>query len=155
MAPVLLPGRLVYADGKSGKGYLLQGDHLGGVGGQLQILAVCSAYGGAATSGNFAYIPCRDGIREIKLESGVSSPQVTVEWKASSQISGSPIIGGDTVYTLDTSGGVLYALNAGTGAPRAALHVGVTSRFATPTLSESTLYVGTMTGIVAVSIHVN
>jgi outer membrane protein assembly factor BamB len=151
MAPVLLPNGLVLADGKSGNGYLLRADHLGGVGGQLQTLAICSAYGGAATSGNFVFIPCSDGVREVQLDGG-NSPQLVLGWKAPSQITGSPIVGGDTIYTLDTSGGTLYALNAGTGATRASLHVGVTSRFATPSLSNSTVYVGTMTGVVAVSI---
>ncbi len=155
MAPVLLPGGLVYADGKSGKGYLLRADHLGGVGGQLQTLAVCSAYGGAATSGDFVFVPCSDGVREIQLDAANSSPQLVLGWKAPSQITGSPIVGGDTVYSLDTSGGVLYALNASTGATRATVHVGLTSRFATPSLSKSTLYVGTMGGVVAVSIDYN
>jgi outer membrane protein assembly factor BamB len=76
-------------------------------------------------------------------------------WKAPSQISGSPIVGGGTVYTLDPAGGVLYALNAGTGATRATVKIGVTSRFATPSLSKSTVYVGTLSGIVAVSIDAN
>ncbi|MGH2514514.1 MAG: hypothetical protein ACRDHP_02565, partial [Ktedonobacterales bacterium] len=58
MGSVLLPNGLLYADGKSGRGYLLAANHLGGVGGQLQTLTVCSAYGGAAVSGQTMYIPC-------------------------------------------------------------------------------------------------
>jgi putative pyrroloquinoline-quinone binding quinoprotein len=47
----LLPGGLVFAAGKSGLGYLLRADHLGGVGGQLAERPVCAAFGGAAAVG--------------------------------------------------------------------------------------------------------
>jgi hypothetical protein len=50
MAPVLLPNGLIYADGKSGQGYLLRADHLGGIGGQIQTISLCSAYGGVQGS---------------------------------------------------------------------------------------------------------
>ena len=153
LGPVLLPGGLVYTDGKSGLGYLLRADHLGGVGGQLQTLSVCGAFGGAAVSGQDVYIPCEDGLRQLHLSTASQSAQLLLGWKAPRQISGSPVIGGDTVYSLDPYGGVLYALNAGTGAIRATLKVGVTSRFATCTISGSTVYVGTMSGIVAVGIN--
>ena len=150
---MLLPGGLVYTDGKSGLGYLLQADHLGGVGGQLQTLAVCSAFGGAAVSGQDVYIPCEDGLRQLQLSTASQPAQLLLGWKAPRQISGSPVIGGDTVYSLDPYGGVLYALNAGTGVLRATHKVGSTSRFATPTISGSTVFVGTMSGIAALSIN--
>jgi hypothetical protein len=47
---------------------------------------------------------------------------------------------------------MLYALDAATGSLRATLSVGATSRFATPTLSQSSILVGTLTGIVALGI---
>jgi hypothetical protein len=47
MGPLLLAGGLVFAAGKSGLGYLLRADHLGGVGGQLAERPVCAAFGGA------------------------------------------------------------------------------------------------------------
>jgi outer membrane protein assembly factor BamB len=148
MGPVLLPGGLIYADGKSNQGYLLRADHLGGVGGQIQTLSLCSAYGGAAVSGQSLFIPCSDGLRQLKL---TSSSQLVPGWHASQSVTGSPVIGGQTVYSLDPSG-VLYALNAVTGQVRASFSVGPTSRFATPTLSQSSLFVGTMAGIVAVGL---
>jgi outer membrane protein assembly factor BamB len=67
-------------------------------------------------------------------------------------VTGSPVIGGQTVYSLDPGGGVLYALNAATGEVRATLSVGITSRFATPALSQQSIFIGTMTSIVAVAI---
>jgi outer membrane protein assembly factor BamB len=149
----MLPGGLIYADGKSGTGYLLQADHLGGVGGQLQTIATCSAYGGAAVSGQDFYIPCVDGVRQLHLATGNQSAQLSLGWKAPHQIVGSPVIGGHTLYSLDPYGGVLYALDSGTGGTRARFKVGTASRFATPTISGSIVFVGTMSGIVAVSIN--
>ncbi len=150
MGPVLLPNGLIYTNGKSGQGYLLRADHLGGIGGQIQTISLCSAYGGAAVSGQVAFIPCADGLREIKLESGTS---LVPGWQAPQQVTGSPVIGGNTVYSLDPAGGMLYALDAATGSVLTTISVGATSRFATPTLSQSSIFVGTLKGIVAVSIH--
>jgi outer membrane protein assembly factor BamB len=152
MGPVLLPDGLVYADGKSGYGYLLQADHLGGVGGQLQTLNTCAAFGGAAVSGQYAYIPCEDGLLQVRLSTTSQPAQLHLGWKEPRQIVGSPVIGGDTVYSLDPFGGMLYALDAGTGSVRTSFRVGITSRFSTPTISGTTVFVGTMSGIAAVSI---
>jgi outer membrane protein assembly factor BamB len=151
LGAVFLPGGLIFIQGKSQQGYVLRADQLGGINGQIQSISVCSAgaYGGAAVNNGIAFIPCADGLREIKL---TSSTTVGKGWQAPSQVTGSPVIGGNTVYSLDPAGGTLYALNAGTGATRASISVGTTSRFATPTLFQHNVYVGTMTGIVAVSI---
>ncbi len=148
MAPVLLPGGLVYADGKSSQGYVLQANHLGGVGGQIQTLTACVAFGGAAVSGQSFFIPCTNGVQQLS----VSGQRVSLGWHAAGQITGSPIIGGQTIYSLDPNGGVLYALNIANGQVRAQVSVGAASRFATPSLSGRTLFIGTMTGIVAVTI---
>ncbi len=150
MGPVLLPGGLVYADGKSNQGYLLHADHLGGIGGQIQTLTVCTSFGGAAVSGQSLYLPCVDGVRQLMLTAG--GAQLTTGWQASSQIHGSPVIGGQTLYSLDPNGGVLYALNLATGQVRATISVGQTSRFATPTLGQGTVYVGTLSGVTAVNL---
>jgi outer membrane protein assembly factor BamB len=152
LGPVLLPNGLLFAHGKSEQGYLLHADHLGGIGGQIQTISVCAAgaYGGAAVSGQLVFIPCADGLREIKLESGTS---LVPGWQAPQQVTGSPIIGGNTVYSLDPAGGVFYALDAATGSVRATLSVGTTSRFATPTLTQSSIFIGTLKGVVAVSIR--
>jgi outer membrane protein assembly factor BamB len=149
MGPVLLPNGLIYADGKSGQGYLLHAHHLGGIGGQIQTLSLCSAYGGAAVSGSTFLIPCEDGVREVTLS---ANSTLVPGWHAPQQVSGSPIVGGQTVYSLDPAG-TLYALNAATGQVRATISVGATSRFATPSLSQNSIFVGTMTGIVAVRIN--
>ena len=66
------------------------------------------------------------------------------------QVTGSPVIGEQTIYSLDPGGGVLYALNAATKKVHATLSVGATARFATPMLSQGSIFIGTLTGIVAV-----
>ena len=152
LGPVLLPNDLLFAHGKSEQGYLLRANHLGGIGGQIQTISVCAvgAYGGAAVSGQLVFIPCADGLREIKLESGTS---LVPGWRAPQQVTGSPVIGGNTVYSLDPAGGMLYALDAATGSVRTTLSVGTTSRFSTPTLTQSSIFIGTLNGVVAVSIR--
>jgi outer membrane protein assembly factor BamB len=148
MGPVLLPGGLLYADGKLGQGYLLRASHLGGVGGQIQTLSLCSAFGGAAVRGRSLFIPCDDGLRQLTLTAG---SRLATGWQAPSAVTGPPVVGGQTVYSLDP-GGTLYALNAATGGVRATFSTGATSRFATPALSESTIFIGTMSGVVAARI---
>jgi outer membrane protein assembly factor BamB len=99
-------------------------------------------------SGQSLFVPCANGVRQLILQPG---PRLVEGWHAPAQANGSPIVGGRTVYTLD-QGGTLYALDAATGQPRATIAVGQTSRFATPTLSGGTLFVGTLAGVEAISI---
>jgi outer membrane protein assembly factor BamB len=147
--PILLPGNLVYANGKSGQGYLLHANALGGVGGQIQEKSVCASYGGFAALGSQVFVPCTDGVRQVVIGSG---PTMNVGWHTQSQITGSPIVGGNTVYSLSPGSGTLYALDASNGNVRTTLSVGTTSRFATPTLSGNQVFVGTMNGVVAATI---
>jgi outer membrane protein assembly factor BamB len=147
MGPLLLPGGLVFAAGKSGAGYLLRADRLGGVGGQLLEQPVCAAFGGAAAAGSVPYVPCTDGLRQLRVGPGA---RLRAGWRAPSAVSGSPVVGGHTVYSLDP-GGTLYALDADRGTVRASAPVGETSRFATPTLAGGMVLVGTMSGVVAVA----
>jgi len=148
MGPVLLPNGWMFAAGKSGQGYLLHADALGGVGGQVWEGPVCRAFGGAAVSGRSIFVPCEDGLRQVQLE---PSGRITLGWQAPPQVSGSPIVGGQTVYSLDLQG-MLYALDSTSGAVRASISVGTTTRFATPTLVGDQMFVGTLAGIVAVTI---
>jgi outer membrane protein assembly factor BamB len=148
MGPIFLPGGLVFADGKSGMSYVLRANALGGVGGQLHSAQLCVSFGGAAISGLRLVVPCTNGIRAVHV--GVGGV-LTALWQAPSQITGSPIIGGNTVYSLAGSG-KLYALNSATGAIRASIPTGAVPPFATPTLSGSRIFVGTLSGVVAVGL---
>jgi outer membrane protein assembly factor BamB len=105
------------------------------------------AFGGAAATGSQIFIPCTDGLLQVTIGTDAS---INPGWKASSDVVGSPILGGHTVYTMGA--GTLYALNSTNGAVRATIHIGNTSRFTTPTLSGNHVFVGTMTGISAATI---
>ncbi len=148
MGPVLLPNGLILADGKSGLAYLLHANSLGGVGGQARVLSICRSFGGAAAIGSRMFLPCTDGLREVLVGPG---NHVALGWQAPGQVVGSPVVGGNTVYSLSPPNGTLYALNSQNGTVTASLQVGRTSRFATPTLYGGHVFVGTFSGIVAVS----
>ena len=148
MGPVLLPGKLVFADGKSGLGYLLHADALGGIGGQAQVLEICRAYGGAASVNVQVFVPCDDGLRQVQVGPGA---RLALGWQAPQQVTGSPVVGGHTVYSLDPQG-TLYALNLDNGTVRTTVSVGRTSHFATPTLSGKYVYIGALTGVAAVTL---
>jgi outer membrane protein assembly factor BamB len=60
------------------------------------------------------------------------------------------VVGGHTVYSL--SNGQIYALNMDNGQIVTSLNVGQTNRFATPTISGNSIFIGTLTGITAVKI---
>jgi outer membrane protein assembly factor BamB len=145
--PVLLPGNFVFAAGKSGKGYILHASALGGIGGQVDVQDVCETFGGAATVGSTMFIPCTNGVRQITVD---ASGQMHQGWQASGNIVGSPVVGGHTLYSL--SNGMIYALNIVTGQVVTSLNVGQANRFATPTISGATIFIGTLTGITAVKI---
>ncbi|MDX6215282.1 MAG: hypothetical protein QOG99_866 [Frankiales bacterium] len=144
-----LIGNRVWIQGKTSTGYLLDKTDLGGVGHPLATVqnACATQFGGSAVHGSVAYLPCTDGIRKIT----VSGNSVALGWKAASNIVGSPVVGGGVVWTIDPSGGVLYALAESSGAVRTSLTVGTMTRFMTPALSGSLALVGTTTGIVAVA----
>ncbi len=148
MGPLLLPKDLVFADGKSGLGYILHANALGGVGGQAQALTICHSYGGAATDNSQIFVPCTSGLRQLSLD---ATSRITLGWQAPSQVTGSPVIGGHTVYSLSNSDGKLYALDSVTGKVRTTIAVPQVSRFATPTLSGSNILIGTLTGVTAVT----
>jgi outer membrane protein assembly factor BamB len=145
--PVLLPDNFVFAAGKSGKGYVLHANALGGVGGQIDMQDVCDSYGGVATVGSTAFIPCTSGVHQITVD---ASGHMHQGWHASGDIVGSPVVGGHTLYSI--SNGTIYALNVDTGHLVASLNVGAASRFSTPTISGTSIFIGTNTGITAVKI---
>jgi outer membrane protein assembly factor BamB len=147
LGPVLLPGNLIFIAGKSGTGYVLRADALGGVGGQAAAAPVCRSFGGAAVVDSRIILPCTDGLREVQVG---PDTELTLGWQAPGEITGSPVIGGNTVYALGAEG-FLAALNLDDGSVRTTIDVGETSRFATPTLAAGMIFVGTLTGVVAIA----
>ena len=145
--PALLPGNLIFSAGKSGNGYILNANNLGGVGGSIDEQSVCRSFGGTATVGSIIFVPCTNGLLQISVD---SSGHMHQGWQAPGDIVGSPVVGGHTVYSF--SNGVMHALDMNTGQLIASLNVGTANRFVTPTIYETSLFIGTDTGITAIKI---
>jgi hypothetical protein len=145
--PALVGDRWVFIAGKSGTAYVLRQGRLGGIGGEVSAADVCTSFGGAAVDGDVVYVPCTDGVRAVRIGSDGS---MRVLWHADEHVTGSPVVGGGRVWSLDPSGGVLHALDPASGRSLAQVVVGVTSRFATPAIWGPDLIVPTMTGVVVV-----
>ena len=65
--PVILPTGQVFVAGKNGNAYLMKQGALGGLGGKVPSIAVCTAFGGAAYSNGTIYIPCTDGMGAVHI----------------------------------------------------------------------------------------
>ncbi len=115
--PALLPGRQVLIAGKSAIGYLLNGAHLGGIGGQLaSTRPVCSANidGGTAVTGSTVYLPCVTGILAVRATA--SPPGLRLLWSSHAG-GGPPIVAGGLVWTISQAGW-LYGLDPRSGQVR-------------------------------------
>ncbi len=145
---LLFQGR-IWVQGKTSTGYVLDLHHLGGVGHPLQtVKGACDRqFGGAATHGGSVFAPCTDGLRQLYVR---PNRTVRLGWKAPSNVTGSPVVGGGAVWSLDTGAGMLYELDERSGRVVHTVGVGAVVRFATPALSGSLLFVGTRSGITAV-----
>ncbi|MDT5038334.1 MAG: hypothetical protein QOE03_3519, partial [Micromonosporaceae bacterium] len=146
MTPALV-GSFVYADGKRGTAYTLRANQFGGIGGQIAQNAVCRAFGGPAVNADTVYVPCADGLRAVRV---TSTGQLQVLWRGPATGRGSPVVGGGAVWVVDYDGGTLFALDPATGAVRQQIAIGTAPHFASPTLSGTRAYVGTVSGVVAI-----
>lgn len=142
-SPIQVGNHTVIA-GKRGTVYLLA-KSLGGIGGQVATLDGCAAYGGAAATQTAAVLPCNDGISRLNVDGG----HMHWAWQLSG-VAGSPIIVGDTVYSVSLDNGDLYAVDLRTGHVRSRINIGSVTRFATPAPISGGLVVGTTSGVVAI-----
>jgi outer membrane protein assembly factor BamB len=145
--PALVDDRWVFIAGKSGTAYVLRQDDLGGIGGEVSQRDLCRSFGGTAVDGDVVYVPCTDGLRAVRIG---ADGRMDVLWHADAAITGSPVVGGGRVWSLDP-GGTLYSLDPRTGATRSSTAVGATSRFATPAISGARLFVPTLAGLAIVA----
>jgi outer membrane protein assembly factor BamB len=147
-SPVLLPNNRVFQVGKSGTGYLLDAEHLGGIGGQLHAGTVCSApaFGGVAHDGDRLFVPCSDGVAEVV----VNANTFTVRWTTAVSRPGPTIVAGDAVWTVATASGDLLALDASTGKTLSTHHIGaVPSRFTSPAAGDGLVVVAAQRRLLA------
>ena len=122
-APALLSDGQVILTGKSRIVYLLNGAHLGGIGGQQAALgSACSQDidGGVAVQGTTAYLPCRSGIIAVRA---VKSPAALHLLWSSATGGGPPIVAAGLVWTISQNG-TLYGLSSATGTVRQQVSIG-------------------------------
>ena len=148
--PALLGNGLqLLALGKSGTAYLLDAARLGGVGGQIASLPVCSAYGGAAVDGTTVYEPCQSGgMAAISAAGG----QLQILWRGPSSAQGSPVVAGGVVWVTDYASGGLYEMDPTSGAVLGSLPLGVSlPHFASMSVSGNHGYIGAIDGVLAIA----
>ena len=137
ITPALLENGLLFQAGKAGVGYLVNSNHLGGVGGEVYSERVCDGldYGATAYSPPMLYVPCR-GIGVTAL--AVSGSSFSIAWKSPGG-GYTPVVAGGWLWTIGRSQLVQVALDSGTvhatyGLPGAAA-------FATSTPGYGALFV--------------
>ena len=116
-APALLPDGLVFQVGKQGIGYVLNGSHLGGTGGELTSANVCEGgFGGDAVDGSTVVFSCYQSLRAIQITPGAhgAAPSLRVLWTVTGKNPGPPIIAGGVVWDLSGKGALAgYRLSDG------------------------------------------
>src|SRR6266567_5520529 len=116
--PVVV-GNLVFAVGKQQDAFLLNASNLGQQGGQLARMPLCFAIGGNATDGgNNVYVSCSSGVKQVTINA--SPPSMAVGWSANQNgnavhANGPVAVGDGLVWSVDTSGMVLYGLSPTNG----------------------------------------
>jgi len=147
--PVLLPSGQVLLTGKSRIAYLLNGAHLGGIGGaQAALHDVCGSDidGGAAVNGTVVYLPCFSGVVAVQVTT--SPPGLRALW-ASRAAGGPPIVAAGLVWTMGQNG-TLYGLAPRTGQVRQQALIGQpANHFPTPSVAAGLLLATSANQVVA------
>jgi outer membrane protein assembly factor BamB len=138
-APVLLSDGQVLLAGKSRIVYLLNGAHLGGIGGQQDSLASACGDdidGGVAAVGTTAYLPCITGV--IAVQATRSPAALRLLWSSGTG-GGPPIVAAGLVWTISQTG-TLYGLDPATGQVRQQASIGApANHFPTPSVGDGLL----------------
>jgi outer membrane protein assembly factor BamB len=149
MEPILLAGGDIVAAGKSRIAFLLNGERLGGIGGQeAELESLCSGDidGGSAVVGTTIYLPCLSGIVAVSVDT--ASPSIRLRWSSGTG-GGPPIVAGGLVWTIGQNG-ELYGLDPATGAVRQQASVGSpANHFPTPSVGDGLLLAPSADQVVA------
>jgi outer membrane protein assembly factor BamB len=151
VGPTLLDDGLLFQVGKEGVGYLLDLNHLGGVGGQVfssPLSGGCYAIGATAYRSPLVYVPCDHSLTAVR----VSGRRFTVAWRGPDFRSGSPIVSGGLVWDYDFEGGYVWAFDPGSGAIRQKVLVGTGEHFVSLSASAGRLYVPSQRSLYAFAI---
>jgi outer membrane protein assembly factor BamB len=122
-SPLLVSNGEVFIAGKDGNGYLLNGQHLGGIGGQQFSAPACpggAAFGGSAWADPMIVLNCNGGPVGLRVDRpGHFSPA----WSATGGLGGAPSIASGVAWVVQRRGH-LVAVDLGSGAVRADLSLG-------------------------------
>ena len=136
--PVLVHG-FVLQIGKTDIAYLLRQGHLGGEGGELASLPVCSGNpdGGRAVMGSVVYIPCPNGVTAIKVLP--KPPYLKQLWTDNDAAAAAPIIADGLVWTIGSDNAV-HGLDPASGEEVASIPFGASANhFPTPSVGDGLL----------------
>ena len=151
-APALLSDGQVVAAGKDGIAYLLNGTHLGGIGGEQSALPGACAQvidGGAAVVGTTVYLPCLSGTVAVHVSSAPTGLRLL--WRATAG-GGPPIVAAGLVWSIGQNG-TLYGLSPTTGSVVEHTTVGSpANHFPTPAIGDGLLLAPGSTHVVAFSV---
>src|ERR1022692_4096686 len=149
MAPALLPDGQVLLAGKSRIVYLLDGAHLGGIGGQQAVLGQACGQdidGGAAVVGMTVYLPCLSGV--VAVQAARAPAGLRLLWRAGTG-GGPPIMAGGLVWTIGQDG-MLYGLDPATGQVRQQAPIGgPANHFPTPSAGDGLLLAASARDVIA------
>lgn len=142
-APILLPANRLFEVGKETTGYLLSDEQLGGIGKPLQSIQACNALGSDAYASGYLFLPCPSGgMVALRLSGG----RLTYAWHSSSAY-GSPTVGGGLVWSVGN--GSLVGLAPTTGRLVDTISTPSTEHFATPSVADGLIVVGSSSEVVA------
>jgi hypothetical protein len=141
--PLLLGGGLVFQIGKAGVGYLLSASSLGGTGAPpLYQASVCSgSYGGGVYYNGVIYVACSNGVHALSLNTTAKAFAPVSGWTVNSNATGPPIFAGGLVWSAGTGNGVLYGLDASSGATRFSANLGTFEHFTSPSAGGGRLFI--------------
>lgn len=146
LAPVFVGPDTLFQIGKQGIGYLLNSSQLGGIGGQEFQANVCDeSFGGTAFVSPIVFVPCINGLFELRVSGTSFSTAVAV----SGFNSGPPIVTGGVVWTVDDSTAMLYGLSATTGHEAYSFSLGSVEHFTTPAAGDGQIFVAAANKIVS------
>jgi outer membrane protein assembly factor BamB len=151
-SPVLLDNGQVFEVGKQTTAYLLDGAHLGGIGGQLASLDVCDSLGGNAYDAPDVYVVCPNAgqIDQVRIGPG-NTMQRGWTWSSPTGGASSPTVAGGVVWSIDLASSVLHGIDEATGVTRFSLplDVGTPEHFATPSVAGTMIVVAGSTAVEA------
>jgi polyvinyl alcohol dehydrogenase (cytochrome) len=140
ISPILVSNGHVFSVGKEGVGYLLDVNHLGGVGGQKFSQALsggCYGIGALAYRAPLVFVPCDHSLTAVR----VSTSRFDVAWRGPDFQAGSPIVADGLVWSYDFVHGFLWAFDPDSGAVRQKVAIGPGEHFVSPSSSAGRIYV--------------